>query len=286
MTQPLIWPPCNIVIFDCDSTLCSVEGIDELARLAGNENDVAMSIAALTKRAMEGDIPLEAIYGQRLVTVNPTQAQIRQIATIYRQTVIPDARQVIEAMQAMEAQVFIVSGGLIEPVREFGAWLGVPPENIYAVDLEYNQLAGQWWRYWEQSGGLNPRANHLAVESSPLISTHGKNRIIARIRREAAGRAVLIGDGLSDLEASSEVDLFVGFGGAVYRPRVASEAPVYIHTQSLAPLLPLALGHVGNKPRFISLWADGLRRIYSGEVSFSNPELKTTFQDAMRRDVE
>jgi phosphoserine phosphatase len=217
------------------------------------------------------------------VTVNPTQAQVRQVATSYRQTAIADAHRVIEAFQELDTQVFIVSGGLIEPVRQFGVWLGLPRDHIYAVDVEYDQLAGQWWRYWEQPGGINPRANHLAVESSPLIGTGGKNRVIARLRREHPGRALLVGDGLSDLEAAGEVDLFVGFGGAVYRPRVAGEAPLYIHTPALSPLLPLALGQVGNRPRFAELWADGLRRIYAGEVSFRDPALNAAFQAAMRR---
>jgi phosphoserine phosphatase len=230
---------------------------------------------------MEGDIPLEAVYGQRLVTVNPTQAQVRQIASTYRQTAIPDARRLIEAFQALDTKVFIVSGGLIEPVREFGVWLGVPAENIYAVDVEYNQLAGQWWRYWEQPDGINPHANHLAVDSSPLIGTRGKNQIINRIRREHPGRAVLVGDGLSDLEAGSEVDLFIGFGGAVFRSRIATEAPIYIHSPALSPLLPVALGQLGNRPHCASLWADGLHRIYSGEVTFRDPEMRAAFQAAM-----
>ena len=42
------------------------------------------------------------------------------------------------------------------------------------------------------------------------------------------GRAIMVGDGLSDLEARDVVDLFIGFGGAVYRSRVVSESPVYI----------------------------------------------------------
>jgi phosphoserine phosphatase len=62
LNQPSIWSPCNLVIFDCDSTLSTIEGIDELARLSDSENEVAVRIAALTKRAMEGDIPLEAVY--------------------------------------------------------------------------------------------------------------------------------------------------------------------------------------------------------------------------------
>ena len=91
--QPPVWPPSNLVIFDCDSTLTTIEGIDALARLAA---------------------------------ANPTQAQVRQFAGRYRSTVIPDARTVIAVLQALRVQVFIVSAGLAEPVRAFGVWLGVP----------------------------------------------------------------------------------------------------------------------------------------------------------------
>ncbi len=80
----------------------------------------------------------------------------------------------------------------------------------------------------------------------------------------------MIGDGGSDLEAASEVDLFIGFGGAEFRQRVADELPVYIHTLTLAPILPLALGQLGNTPRFARLWAEGLQRVYTHEVTFKD----------------
>lgn len=281
--QPAVWPITKLVIFDCDSTLSSIEGIDELARLSADEDDVALNIAKLTKRAMEGDIPLEAVYGQRLGVVKPTQTQVRHIAKIYRQTVIPNAPTVIDALQTLGVKVFIVSGGLIEPVRDFGVWLGVPGERIFAVDMEYDQLSGQWWRYWEQPGGQNPKANYLSAGPSPLMGTKGKNRIISQIRAEHPGRAILIGDGLSDLEAGSAVDLFIGFGGAVYRQRVLDEAAIYFHTASLAGVLPIALGQAGNAPRFATLWAEGLRSIYAGEVTFKEIRTRQDFLAAIRR---
>jgi phosphoserine phosphatase len=279
MNLPPIWPIANIVIFDCDSTLSTIEGIDELARMTGNEYDVAM----LTKRAMEGDVPLEAVYGHRLVTVNPTQEQVRKIANLYRETVIPDAREVISALQALGTEVFIVSGGLIEPVRDFGVWLGVPRENVFAVNMEYDQLAGKWWRYWDLPGGHNPRANYLAVESNPLTGTRGKNQVVSRIRVEHPGRVLMVGDGGSDLEAATDVDLFVGFGGAEFRQRVADESPVYIHSLSLAPILPLALGQLGNEPRFARLWAKGLQSVYTNEVTFQEITVRDAFLTALQR---
>ena len=279
MTLPPIWPIANIVIFDCDSTLSTIEGIDELGRMTGHEYDVAM----LTKRAMEGDIPLETVYGHRLVTANPNQEQVRAIANLYRETVVPDARAVIEALQAMGTEVFIVSGGLIEPVRDFGVWLGVPRQNIFAVNMEYDQLAGEWWRYWDLPGGDNPQANYLAVESNPLTGTRGKNQVISRIRAEFPGRVMMVGDGGSDLEVASEVDLFIGFGGAEFRQRVADESPIYIHALKLAPVLPLALGQLGNTPRFARLWAEGLQRVYTNEVTFKDESLGKAFLAALQR---
>ncbi|RPI30361.1 MAG: HAD family hydrolase [Chloroflexota bacterium] len=282
-----VWPISGLVIFDCDSTLCTIEGIDELARLVAGEGEsagrIAVNIAQLTKQAMEGDIPLEAVYNRRLVAVNPTLGQVRHIASIYRERSLSDAAAVIDALQTLGVQVFIVSGGLVEPVKEFGKWLGIPEAHIFAVDMEYDQLAGEWWRYWEQPGGQNPHANYLAVESNPLTGALGKNRIIARIRSEFPGRALMVGDGLSDLEAGAEVDLFVGFGGAVFRQRVFDEAAIYIRTPALSPILPLALGQLGNDPRFASLWADGLRRVYTHEVTFKDTSLQEAFFSSLRR---
>jgi len=277
---PRVWPISNHVIFDCDSTLSTIEGIDELARMTGHEYDVAI----LTKQAMEGDVPLESVYGHRLVTVNPTQDQVRAIANKYRETVVPDAKDVISALQTHGTEVFIVSGGLIEPVRDFGVWLGVPRDHIFAVNMEYDQLAWKWWRYWDLPGGDNPRANYLAVEANPLTGTLGKNQIISRIRKQFPGRVLMIGDGLSDLEAAVDVDLFIGFGGAVFRQPIADEAKIYIHSLTLAPILPLALGQLGNTPRFSHLWAEGLQRVYNKEVTFKDKEVLDVFLSALQSD--
>jgi len=278
--QPPIWPIFNNVIFDCDSTLTTVEGIDELARITGQDRDIAL----LTKRAMEGDIPLEAVYGHRLTLANPTQEEVLKITQIYRETAIPDAKEVIRGLKKFGTQVFIVSGGLIEPVQDFGVWLGVPRDHIYAVGMAYDQLAGKWWRYWEHPGGNNPGAKYLAHEANPLTGTGGKNRVItARIRASFPGRTMLVGDGGSDLEASSEVDLFVGFGGVIHRSRVAEASNVYIKTPSLSPIFTLALGQLGNIPGFVNLWADGLQRVYSREVVFKEKEMMENFLGSLKR---
>lgn len=264
----MLWLPSDLIIFDCDSTLSLIEGIDELARLAGQESE----IAALTRKAMEGDVSLESVYERRMVAVKPTRAQMRAIKKAYRDHVVPDAPAVVAALHELGKQVFIVSGGLFEAVADFGEWLGVPCDHIFAVGMEYDQLSGEWWRYHHP----NDAEHFLAVEDHPLAGTGGKAAIIENeIRSRHKGRAMLIGDGLSDLEARPAVDLFIGFGGAVRRARVARDADAFIHTPYLSPILPLACGR--SAPRS-TLMDDGLRRVMDGEVTFADSERLEAFK--------
>ena len=48
----------DIICFDCDSTLSKIEGIDELAKNVG----LGEELAELTNAAMNGIVPLEAVY--------------------------------------------------------------------------------------------------------------------------------------------------------------------------------------------------------------------------------
>jgi len=259
--------PFEIVIFDCDSTLCAVEGIDELARWVGKEAEVA----ELTERAMNGELPLEAVYSRRLELLQPTREHLHRLAQLYRDTCLPDAAAVIAALRQLGLEVFIVSGGLAEGVRDFGLWLGLPETNIHAVEVEYNQLAGRWWETWKHPGGRNPHERYLTHDGGPLTVGKGKAEIIRKLRRRRRGRALLVGDGSSDLEASEAVDLFVGFGGVVSRERVRAAAPVFIHVAELAPVLPLALGRAEVPASLRGLYLRGLSLIREGQVSFRGP---------------
>ena len=271
------WAPCDLVFFDCDSTLCTIEGIDELARWSGREAEVA----ALTDRAMNGEVPLEAIYGQRLELLNPTRELIQRLSQLYQHTALPDARAVIAALQHAGREVFIVSGGLAEGVREFGLWLGLPEDHICAVEVEYDQLSGQWWEPWKNPAGHNRAERYLAHDGGPLTLGQGKADIIRRLRRDRPGRALLIGDGISDLAAAEAVDVFAGFGGVVSRGRVREAAPVFIRCAELAPVLPLALARPTVSPEWQTLFARGIALIRDGAVSFSDPRAQAGLLEAL-----
>ena len=99
------------------------------------------------------------------------------------------------------------------------------------------------------------------------------------------GRSLLIGDGNSDLLASTAVDLFVGYGGIIKRQRVLTQSPVYLHTTSLAPLTavaagPAAISQLQSTPHF-SVFQKGLDLIQTGALTFNDERLKSKFTEAV-----
>lgn len=263
------WRPFPVTLFDCDSTLSAVEGIDELADCPDHQAE----IASLTEQAMDGELPLEDVYGRRLELVGPSKEDIRSVKASYKSNVVPDAQAVIAALHHADTETWIVSGGLLEPVAEFATWLGVPPERVRAVETTFDPLHGDWW-----DGRTQPRyADH---DRGELTTTDGKAEIIRQSVR-TVGRRLLVGDGVSDLAAAGEVDLFAAYAGVVSRPAVVDGAPVVITSQSLAPVLALAIG-----PQRVRELVGGphdpvaracLDGIEDGALRFNDPELGRRF---------
>ncbi len=270
------WPPYSHIFFDCDSTLTTVEGIDVLAKNAGKLD----RIRPLTEAAMNGEIELEAVYGKRLAAINPTRSQVTAIREEYKGAVVEDARQLISALTYLGHEVYIISGGLLEPVREFGVFLGVPASHIRAVAVDYDHLSGDWWL------GDQAQQNYLTHQQGALTVSDGKAEVVRQLLGEKSGRSLLVGDGVSDLRAQGEVDLFVGYGGVFARDKVIEQAPVSIHSASLAPLLLIASGFAAGRrlqdtPHF-PLFQKAEQLYLSGELTFQNERLSKKFKKARK----
>lgn len=269
------WPPFRHVFFDCDSTLTAVEGIDVLAEQAGR----ASEIRRLTDAAMNGEIDLEDVYGERLRQINPTKAQVAGIRHTYKEHAIPDARLVISLLQHLGHEVYIVSGGLEEPVREFGLWLGVPRDHIRAVGLEYDQLVGAWWSQHE-----GQESRYLDFGKGALAVSEGKAEIIQELRGDGNGRAMLVGDGTSDLLAGEGLDLFVGYGSVAARPKVKEGASVFIEEGGLAPVVPLAAGPSAmtrlEETSYRALFWEGIQAVQN-KTRFTDGALQAKFAGAV-----
>jgi phosphoserine phosphatase len=252
-----------------------VEGIDILA----DTDEKKKEIAALTQAAMDGQLDLDDIYARRLQTINPTHDQIREIRRVYKRNTVEDAAAVITSLHEQGHKVYIISGGLAEPVEEFGIYLGVPRQRIRAVNVRYNQLDGSWWR--------SDNDNHyLTYQKGALTVSDGKAQIVRELLgrqhgRSANSRSLLVGDGSSDLLAGTAVDLFVGYGGVVVREQVLGQAAAYIHSHSLAPLLALAAGPAALKRlQNQNLAQKAVQIIKKGGITFQNEPLNQKFHKA------
>lgn len=241
------------VVFDCDSTLSAIEGVDELAA------DGRAQVQALTDAAMRGDLPLEAVYGRRLELIRPTAGAVAELARRYVDAIVPDAAEVVAALGFEGIDVRIMSGGLLPAVLAVADALGVANERVAAVDISFDG-AGEF-------AGFDER--------SPLTRAGGKREVMRLWRAEIGGAVMMVGDGATDLEASGVADVFVAYTGVVTRPSVVVGADVVVRSHSMAPVLPLALG--GERPRSEAaraLFARGLELLdqeYRDSLHHLNP---------------
>ncbi len=207
----------NIVIFDCDSTLTKIEGIDELARMKGRKKEVC----ELTTAAMEGKAKFCQTLGKRLEIVKPCKKDLARLANLYIKNEVKGARKTIAGLKRMGINVYIVTGAYLEALLPFAKYLGIPRKNVFAINLKFQK-----------------NGNYLSPDwKNPLTKNKGKQHIIQKLTKQ--GKTVLIGDGATDLEAKEIVDLFIGFGGVIKRQIVKENADVFIETPNLLPILKI-----------------------------------------------
>lgn len=210
----------DVICFDCDSTLSRVEGIDELAR----RYDLFEQVAALTDAAMNGELPLEDVYANRLNLIKPDKEAIDWLAELYIAEMVDGVAETIATLLKNGKQIHIISGGLRQAILPLAKHLGIPEEHVHAVDVLFDAY-----------GNYQDFARH-----SPLAVSGGKARICRRLRMHHSS-LVMIGDGKTDLEAKLAGAYMIGFGGVVRRPLVEEQADCYVPDKSLLAILPHVL---------------------------------------------
>jgi phosphoserine phosphatase len=195
----------RFVFFDVDSTLVTIEGIDVLG--AGNPQ-----IAELTERAMNGEIALEEVYAKRLEIIRPSRADVEALGERYIASLVPGAAEAVAELRGRGVQVHLVTAGIAQAVQPLASHLGIA--KVHAVALRFN-AAGDYEDFDRRS---------------LLTRSGGKELVVRDVRARTHGKAALVGDGASDLEAKAAVDLFIGFGGVHVRPKVKENAAVFAMT--------------------------------------------------------
>lgn len=199
----------KLICFDCDSTLSSIEGIDEMGRAAGPE--VFAKVEAMTNDAMNGKIPVEAVFGRRLELIRPPQASVAAIGRKYIETIEPTALRTVAELVRRGWTPIIISGGFRQAILPLAEVLGI--KRVEAVDLFFD-AAGNYRGF---------------DEGYPTTRSGGKPEVIARLKHEFQPvETIMVGDGVSDLESKPQVNRFVGFGRYVQRPAVRSGADAFI----------------------------------------------------------
>jgi phosphoserine phosphatase len=197
-------PRYATVILDVDSTLCSIEGIDWLARRRGAETMTL--VARATESAMNGAVNLESVYGIRLGLVHPSKADIEALAEAYVASVAPGAAAAIGEWHDAGVDVHLVSGGIRNALGRLADSLNIPQASVHAVDVTF-----------DASGEFSAFDN-----SSPLTTDTGKYEIVRSL--ELARPLLAAGDGNTDLALHDVADAFVAYTGFVQRARVVENS--------------------------------------------------------------
>lgn len=212
--------PYDLVIFDCDSTLTRIEGVDELARMQGRESEIAQ----LTTAAMEGRMALEDVYARRLERLRPDRAAVDRLGRRYIEEIVNGARETVATLRGRGIEVQIVSGGFLPAVLTLARELELDAGQVHAVALNF------------ASDGRYLGFDH----GSPLARAGGKGAVCTALMQRF-GRCAAVGDGVTDLEMQAAGADFIGFGGVAVRARVREQAARYISTPNLDAVLPLLL---------------------------------------------
>ncbi|MDH5532821.1 MAG: HAD-IB family phosphatase [Candidatus Pacebacteria bacterium] len=199
------------IIFDFDSTLVTIEGIDELAKLKNKEQEVIK----LTNYAMSGKVNLEEAFIKRLEIIKPNKNDLNVISQLYRDNITNGAKEVIDNLHD-KANLFIVSGGYKCSMLQTTDYLNIKKENVFANQLLFDK-----------------EDNYQCLnEEIPLWKNNGKEIIVKQIQKENPYKTIFIGDGYSDYETSKCVNQFICFAGVAKREDVMRKSKRVIYKLS------------------------------------------------------
>ncbi|CAB4866380.1 MAG: phosphoserine phosphatase SerB [Actinobacteria bacterium] len=202
-----------IVVCDVDSTLINDEVIDLLADAAGSGNEVA----ALTKRAMRGEIDFAEALAERVATLRGTPATVLD-DVLGAVTVTTGARQLVHAVHEAGGYIIAVSGGFHEILNPIATQLGLDAWVANSLEVIDGLLTGRTY--------------------GPLIDAAAKANFLtayAKKKRIPLSSTIAVGDGANDLAMMNIAGLSIGFCA---KPDVRQAANVNIDVRDLALVAP------------------------------------------------
>lgn len=206
----------RLFLADMDSTMIGQECIDELAEKVGLKAEVA----AITERAMRGEIVFEPALRERVALLAGLPARVVDEVIAERIRLTPGARTLVATLRARGVYTCLVSGGFT---------------------LFTDRIA-------EQIGFDEARANRLIVDANgrlagrveePILGADAKLATLLELRTRfalAPSETLAVGDGANDLPMLNAAGLGVAFRA---KPKVAATAAARIEHGDLTALLYL-----------------------------------------------
>ena len=204
----------RLLLADMDSTMIGQECLDELADYVGEK----ARVAAITERAMRGEIAFEPALRERVALLAGLPATVVGEVIAKRITLTPGGRALVNTMRANGAHTCLVSGGFVQFTAPIAALIGFAENrgNRLLVD----------------AGGA-----FSGAVGEPILGRDAKLKTLMELRKRlglAAEETLVVGDGANDLLMIEAAGLGVAYHA---KPIVAEAALARIDHGDLTALL-------------------------------------------------
>ena len=205
--------PKRLLIADMDSTMITVECIDELADYAG----IKPQIAAVTEAAMRGELDFGEALDARVALLKGLPAAAIDRCHAERVRLMPGARTLVQTMRARGSHSVLVSGGFTAFADRVGEAIGFARVIANELLIENEALAG--------------------TVAKPIVDSDTKLRTL---RAEAASHGIplsatlAVGDGANDIPMIEAAGLGVAYHA---KPKTEAAAAAAVRYGDLTALL-------------------------------------------------
>ena len=213
--QPLAARAKGLLIADMDSTMIGQECIDELAAELGLKEH----IAAITERAMRGEIAFEPALRERVGLLAGLPADVVEKVIATRIHLTPGAIELVRTMRANGAYTALVSGGFTVFTGPISKTIGFHEHRSNTLIAEAGKLVGR--------------------VAEPILGQDAKRAALHELsasKRVPLPLTLAVGDGANDLAMIRDAGLGVAYHA---KPKVAAEAHARIDYGDLTALLYL-----------------------------------------------
>ena len=205
----------GLIAFDMDSTLITIECIDELADFAGRKHEVA----EITEAAMRGKLDYRESLRQRLALLAGLDARVLSRVFEERLQLSPGARGLLAAAQQAGLRTAILSGGFTYFTERLRIELGFDFATSNELEICGGKLTGK--------------------VAGDIVDAAAKAHHLARLRDELGlhrEQVIAIGDGANDLLMMAEAGFSLAYRA---KPATRAKASVAFNFVGLDGLLNL-----------------------------------------------